>query len=151
MEGAIKKWGRADVLINNGKITSNPKIQSDGEGIFEIRLQQQRSYFVSEEYETSDLSIRGIYYCIKAEVTRTFSNNDGNSANVNISSCQGCMTQHSVNSYTLFNFGGDPYVDSMARMKTLTKSIVLELTDKGIRVPLLRSLRFITHTNKNRR
>ena len=60
------------------------------------------------------------------------------------------MTQQSVNSYTQFNFEGDPYADSMARMETLTKSIVLKLADKGIRVPLLRSFRFITHTNKNR-
>ena len=104
MEESIKKWDRADVLINNGKITSNPKIQSDGEGIFENRLQQQCSYVVPEEYETSDPLIRGIYYCIKASTTRTFPNNDDNSAIVNISSCQEFMTQQSVNSYTQFNF-----------------------------------------------
>ena len=38
MEEALKKWDRIDVLINNGKITNNPKIKSDGEGIFENKL-----------------------------------------------------------------------------------------------------------------
>jgi short-subunit dehydrogenase involved in D-alanine esterification of teichoic acids len=31
MEEAMKKWGRIDVLINNGKITNNPKITSKEE------------------------------------------------------------------------------------------------------------------------
>ncbi len=44
------------------------------------------------------------------------------------------MPQQSVDSYTEYNFGVDPYVDSMARIETLTKSIALELADKGIRV-----------------
>ena len=39
MEEAIKKWDRIDVLINSGKITNNPKIKSDGEGIFENKQQ----------------------------------------------------------------------------------------------------------------
>lgn len=44
------------------------------------------------------------------------------------------MSQQSVNSYREDNFGVDPYVDSMARIETLTKSIALQLADKGIRV-----------------
>jgi NAD(P)-dependent dehydrogenase (short-subunit alcohol dehydrogenase family) len=136
-EEAIKKWGRIDVLINNGKITNNPKITSDEEIIPENKLEQQyqqSSYFVPEEYQTSDPLIRGIYYCIKAAVTKMLSNKDGNAAIINISSCQGCMPQQSVDSFTEYNFGVDPYVDSMARIETLTKSIALELADKGIRV-----------------
>jgi NAD(P)-dependent dehydrogenase (short-subunit alcohol dehydrogenase family) len=136
-EEAIKKWGRIDVLINNGKITNNPKITSDEEIFPENKLEQQHqqsSYFVPEEYQTSDPLIRGIYYCIKAAVTKMLSNKDGNAAIINISSCQGCMPQQSVDSFTEYNFGVDPYVDSMARIETLTKSIALELADKGIRV-----------------
>jgi NAD(P)-dependent dehydrogenase (short-subunit alcohol dehydrogenase family) len=138
VEQAIKKWGRIDVLINNGKITNNPKITSDEEYIHENKiqqLQQPSSYSIPEEYQTSDPLIRGIYYCIKAAVTRKLSDdNNGNLAIINISSCQGCLTQETVNSFTEFNFGVDPYVDSMARIETLTKSIALELADKGIRV-----------------
>jgi NAD(P)-dependent dehydrogenase (short-subunit alcohol dehydrogenase family) len=171
MEEAIKKWGRIDVLINNGKITNNPKITSDEEIIPENKLQIQQQqqqqlspYFVPEEYQTSDPLIRGIYYCIKAAVTKmlsststttTTTNNDNNGdaadvtnntstttddttigscAIINISSCQGCMPQQSTDSFTEYNFGVDPYVDSMARIETLTKSIALELADKGIRV-----------------
>lgn len=39
-----------------------------------------------------------------------------------------------VNSYTERKFGADPYVDSIANIKTLTKTVALELADKGIRV-----------------
>ncbi len=137
MEEAIKKWGRIDILIINGKITNNPKIKCDDEVISENKQQQREqpsSYFVPEEYETSDPMIRGIYYCIKAAATRMLSNNDGNATIINISSCQGCLSQQSVNSYREDNFGVDPYVDSMARIETLTKSIALQLADKGIRV-----------------
>jgi NAD(P)-dependent dehydrogenase (short-subunit alcohol dehydrogenase family) len=137
MEEAIKKWNRIDVLINNGKITNNPKITSKEEIIHENKLQQQQqqsSYFVPEEYQTSDPLIRGIYYCIKAALTRMLPNNYDNASIINISSCQGCITQQSVDSFTEYNFGVDPYVDSMARIETLTKSIALELADKGIRV-----------------
>lgn len=137
IEEAIKKWGRIDVLINNGKITNNPKITSKDEIIPENKLQQQQqqsSYSVPEEYQTSDPMIRGMYYCIKAAVTRMLPNNYDNAAIINISSCQGCMTQQSVDSFTEYNFGVDPYTDSMARIETLTKSIALELADKGIRV-----------------
>jgi hypothetical protein len=61
MEEAIKKWNRIDVLINNGKITNNPKITSKGEIIHENKLQQQQqqsSYFVPEEFETPGPLIR---------------------------------------------------------------------------------------------
>lgn len=96
VEEAIKKWGRIDILINNAKITNNPKIKCDDEVISENKQQQREqpsSYFVPEEYETSDPMIRGIYYCIKAAVTRMLSNNDGNATIINISSCQGCLSQ----------------------------------------------------------
>ncbi|HSA75017.1 MAG TPA: SDR family NAD(P)-dependent oxidoreductase [Candidatus Nitrosocosmicus sp.] len=138
MEEAIKKWGRIDVLINNGKITNNPKITSDEEIIPENKLQQLQqisSYCIPEEYQTSDPLIRGLYYSIKAAVTTMMTNNNGdNLAIINISSCQGCITQRTANSFTEFNFGVEPYIDSMARIETLTKSIALELADKGIRV-----------------
>jgi len=138
IEETIKKWGRTDVLINNGKITNNPKITSDEECIPENKMQQLKqpsSYSIPEEYQTSDPLIRGIYYCIKAVVTKKLSDNiGGNLSIIHISSCQGCLTQETVNSFTEFNFGVDPYVDSMARVESLTKSIALELADKGIRV-----------------
>ena len=33
MEDAVKKWGRIDMLINNGTMTNNPKITGDEEFI----------------------------------------------------------------------------------------------------------------------
>ena len=56
---------------------------------------------------------------------------EGNSTIINISSSQGCMTQKTVDSFTECNFKVDALFDSMDRLETLTKSIALELADKG--------------------
>lgn len=136
MEEAMKKFGRIDVLINNGKITNDPKKTNEEEISPKNKLQQQQqpppSYFVPEEYETADPKIKGIYYCIKAAVNRMLNENECNHSIINISSCQGCMTQQLANSYTECKFGVDPYADSMASIETITKTIALELADKGM-------------------
>ena len=135
MEEAVKRFGGIDILINNGKITAGPTNVSDSSIITESSL-QQTPYSVIEEYEFVNPKTKGIYFCIKAAVKRML--NESNKKNgysiINISSCQGCMTQSAVNSYTERKFGVDPYVDSIANVETLTKSVALELADKGIRV-----------------
>lgn len=133
IEKAIEKFGRIDVLINNGKITNEPKEITETEVRSKSNLEQP-SYFVPEEYETTDPKIKGIYYCIKAAVKRMLDGDRNNCSIVNISSCQGCITERAANSYTECKFGIDPYVNSMAGIETITKTIALELADKGIRV-----------------
>ena len=135
MEEAVKRFGRIHILINNGKTTTGPINVSDSNIKTESKL-QQTPYSVMEEYEFVNPEIKGIYLCIKAAVKRMLNeNNKKNSYSIiNISSCQGCMTQSAVNSYTELKFGVDPYVDSIANIETLTKTIALELADKGIRV-----------------
>ncbi len=44
------------------------------------------------------------------------------------------MTHYAVNSYTERKFGVNAYIDFIANIKTLTKTVALELADKGIRV-----------------
>lgn len=133
MDEAIKKFGRIDVLINYEKISNDSKEIDDTEIKSEIDL-QQKAYFILEEYETIDSKKKGIYYSIRAAVKRMLAGNGKNYSIVNISSCQGCLTQKEVKTYTESKFGIDPYVDSMANIETLTKTIALELADKGIRV-----------------
>ncbi len=133
IDEAIKKFGRIDVLINYEKITKDEKKIDITEINSEIDLQKP-AYFILEEYENMDPKIKGIYYCIKAAVKRMLTGNGKNYSIVNISSCKACMTQKEVNTYTESKFGIDPYVDSMANIETLTKTIALELADKGIRV-----------------
>jgi 3-oxoacyl-[acyl-carrier protein] reductase len=135
MEEAIKRFGGVDTLINNGKITSGPVNVSDSTIRTETNL-QQTPYSVMEEYEFVNPKTKGIYFCVKAAVKRMLSENNikNGCSIINISSCQGCLTQSAVNSYTEHKFGVDPYVDSIANIETLTKTVALELADKGIRV-----------------
>jgi NAD(P)-dependent dehydrogenase (short-subunit alcohol dehydrogenase family) len=135
MEEAVKRFGGVDTLINNGKITSGPVNVSDSNIRTETNL-QQTPYSVMEEYEFVNPKAKGIYFCVKAAVKRMLSENNmkNGCSIINISSCQGCLTQSAVNSYTERKFGVDPYVDSIANIETLTKTVALELADKGIRV-----------------
>lgn len=137
MEEAVKRFGGIDILINNGKITAGQTNVSDSNN--SIRMEsslQQTPYSVMEEYEFVNPKTKGIYLSIKAAVKRMLSENNKKNGYsiINISSCQGCMTQSAVNSYTDRKFGVDPYVDSIANVETLTKSVALELAGKGIRV-----------------
>jgi NAD(P)-dependent dehydrogenase (short-subunit alcohol dehydrogenase family) len=135
MEEAVKRFGGIDILINNGKITSGPANVGDSSIRSETNL-QQTPYSVMEEYELANPKTKGIYFCVKAAVKRMLSENNKKNGYsiINISSCQGCLTQSAVNSYTERKFGVDPYVDSIANIETLTKTVALELADKGIRV-----------------
>ena len=133
LDNAMKGFGRVDVLINNGKITIEPKRINERETLAESNLETS-PYFVLEEFERVDHNIKGVYFCIKAAVKRMLIGNKTNCSIINISSCQGCMTQSASNSYTESRSGVDPYTDSMANIETITKSVALELADAGIRV-----------------
>jgi NAD(P)-dependent dehydrogenase (short-subunit alcohol dehydrogenase family) len=135
MDEALRKFGRIDVLINNGKITVEPnKINENDSNPKPKTNSKQPPYFVLEEFDLISPKIKGVYFSIKAAVTRMLYNNKNNSSIINISSCQGCMPLSAANLCTSYRSGVDPYVDSMANTETITKTIALELADKGIRV-----------------
>lgn len=135
MDEALRRFGRIDVLINNGKITVEPnKINENDDNPKPESNSDQPPYFVLEEFDHISLKIKGVYFSIKAAVKRMLNENRNNSSIINISSCQGCMTQSEANSCTESRSGVDPYVDSMANIETITKTIALELADQGIRV-----------------
>ena len=134
MDEAIKRFGSIDVLINNGKITVEPRKINENECKAEQNVEPISDYFVLEEFEFFSPRIKGVYLCIKSAAKRMLNENKKNCSIINISSCQGCMTQSIAESYTLSNSGIDPYADSMAHIETITKTIALELADLGIRV-----------------
>lgn len=134
MDEAIKRFGSIDVLINNGKITVEPRKINENECKAEQNVEPISDYFVLEEFEFFSPRIKGVYLCIKSAAKRMLNENKKNCSIINISSCQGCMTQSIAESYKLSNSGIDPYADSMAHIETITKTIALELADLGIRV-----------------
>lgn len=133
MEEALGRFGRIDVLINNGKIVIESNIINESDSKTERNLQPS-PYFVLEEFEFVSTRTKGIYLCIKAAVKRMLIGDKNNCSIINISSCQECIPQFVADSYTEFKSGIDPYVDSMANIETITKTIALELADTGIRV-----------------
>jgi NAD(P)-dependent dehydrogenase (short-subunit alcohol dehydrogenase family) len=135
MDEALLKFGRIDVLINNGKITVEPnKINENDDNPKPKINSKQPPYFVLEEFDLISPKIKGVYFSIKSAVKRMLNNNKNNSSIINISSCQGCMPLSAANLCTFSRSGIDPYIDSMANTETITKTIALELADKGIRV-----------------
>jgi NAD(P)-dependent dehydrogenase (short-subunit alcohol dehydrogenase family) len=134
MDEAVKRFGSIDVLINNGKITVEPRKINENECKAEQNVEPILDYFVLEEFEYFSPRIKGVYLCIKSAAKRMLNENKKNCSIINISSCQGCMPQSMTESYTLSNSGIDPYADSMAHIETITKTIALELADLGIRV-----------------
>lgn len=134
MDEAVKRFGSIDVLINNGKITVEPRKINENECKAEQNVEPILDYFVLEEFEYFSPRIKGVYLCIKSAAKRMLNENKKNCSIINISSCQGCMPQSMAESYTLSNSGIDPYADSMAHIETITKTIALELADLGIRV-----------------
>ena len=135
MDEALLKFGRIDVLINNGKITVEPNKINENDSNPKPKINsKQPPYFVLEEFDLISPKIKGVYLCIKAAVKRMLNNNKNNSSIINISSCQGCMPLSAANLCTFSRSGINPYIDSMANTEIITKTIALELADKGIRV-----------------
>ena len=134
MDEAVKRFGSINVLINNGKITVEPRKINENECKAEQNVEPTSDYFVLEEFEYYSPRIKGVYLCIKAAAKRMLNENKKNCSIINISSCQGCMPQSMAESYTFSKSGIDPYADSMANIETITKTIALELADVGIRV-----------------
>jgi NAD(P)-dependent dehydrogenase (short-subunit alcohol dehydrogenase family) len=133
LDNAMQQFGRVDVLINNGRISVEPK-KIYGEGSRPESNTQVSPYFVLEEFERINPKMKGVYFCIKAAVKRMMIGNRTNCSIINISSCQGCIAQSAATSYTESRSGVDPYTDSMASIETITKSVALELAGSGIRV-----------------
>jgi NAD(P)-dependent dehydrogenase (short-subunit alcohol dehydrogenase family) len=134
MDEAVKRFGSIDVLINNGKITVEPRKINENECKAEQSVEFTSDYFVLEEFEYFSPKIKGVYLCIKSAAKRMLNENKKNCSIINISSCQGCMPQSIAESYTFSKSGIDPYTDSIANIETITKTIALELADTGIRV-----------------
>nr|MDP8942243.1 SDR family oxidoreductase [Thermoproteota archaeon] len=130
--------------------TSNEIITSNATNSFN---EQISPYFTLEEYETADLYLKGIYLCIREAVKRMVvgvanekekdedeNNNTTNKRKksiysiINISSPYQSIPKPEAEEYTFSMSGVDPFISSRAGVKSLTKTIALQLAEKGIRV-----------------
>jgi glucose 1-dehydrogenase len=111
-------------------------------------------YFTLEEYEVADLYLKGVYLCIREVVKQMVigvpsktkkedgnddvDNNKGGKKSIysiiNISSPYQSIPKPEADEYTFSMSGVDPFTSSRAGVKSLTKTIALQLAEKGIRV-----------------
>jgi glucose 1-dehydrogenase len=113
IESAVKQFGRIDVLVNNAGIGGESK------KIYELTEKDWD--------EVIDVNLKGTFLCTREAVKNMMkdgSNNNSNYSIINISSVHE-QTPHPESA---------PYAASKGGMQMLTKTIALELAEKGIRV-----------------
>jgi glucose 1-dehydrogenase len=116
IENAVKQFGRIDVLVNNAGISGESK---------KLHELTQRDWD-----EVIDINLKGAFLCTREAVKNMMKN--------------GSNVQGKVNNYSIINISSvheqtpqpesAPYSASKGGMEMLTKTVALELADKGIRV-----------------
>jgi glucose 1-dehydrogenase len=156
IDETIKRFGRIDTLINIAAISD--KVNTKGtdqktSGASANSLQKQASpYFTLEEYEVADAYLKGVYYCIREAAKQmaitAYEDQDkknitseneattsgANYSIINISSASDSIPKAEADSYTFSMSGVDPFISSRVGMKSLTKTVALQLAENGIRV-----------------
>jgi glucose 1-dehydrogenase len=153
IEETIKEFGGIDVLINN---TPNPGIPVIGRTTSDYVEPQTTNYFTLEEYGISDRNLKGAYLCTRELVNHIINYKNNNNERekrkvinhdknindtknrtysiINISCPYESIPEDMINKGTISQSGIDPFTSSRSGIKTLTKTIALQLADKGIRV-----------------
>jgi glucose 1-dehydrogenase len=156
IDETIKRFGRIDTLINIAAISDKiytKRTDQTTSGTSANSLHKQASpYFTLEEYEVADAYLKGVYYCIREAAKQmainayedqykkssTSKNGDvtsgANYSIINISSTYDSIPKAEADSYTFSMSGVDPFISSRVGMKSLTKTVALQLAENGIRV-----------------
>jgi glucose 1-dehydrogenase len=128
IENAVKQFGRIDVLVNNAGI--------GGESMKIHELTEK------DWDEVIDVNLKGAFLCTREAVINMLkdgSNNNNNYSIINISSIHEQTPQPE----------SAPYAASKGGMQMLTKTVALELADKGIRVNGIAPGAIATDMNKD--
>ena len=114
IESAVKQFGRIDVLVNNAGIGGESK---------KINELTEKDWD-----EVIDVNLKGTFLCTREAVKNMIkdgnNNNNSNYSIINISSVHEQTPQPE----------SAPYAASKGGMQMLTKTIALELAEKGIRI-----------------
>jgi glucose 1-dehydrogenase len=118
IEGAVKQFGRIDVLINNAGIGGESK---------KIHELTEKDWD-----EVIDVNLKGAFLCTREAIKNMMKNGSNGQGKVN------------NNNYSIINISSvheqaphpqsAQYAASKGGMEMLTKTVALELADKGIRV-----------------
>jgi glucose 1-dehydrogenase len=142
MDHAMTRFGKIDVLVNNASIAKRKaarKANEIPETAQHSYYEQVSPYFTVEEYEFSDASTRGAYLCIKEAVAQMSKYSPQGtqgqiSSIINVASPFESLSALETQAYTYSMSGVDPFTTSRAGVKSLTKTIALQLAEKRIRV-----------------
>ena len=131
IEGAVKQFGRIDVLINNAGIGGESK----------------KIHELTEKYwdEVIDVNLKGAFLCTREAIKNMMKNESVRQGRVN-------------NNYSIINISSvheqtphpqsAQYAASKGGMEMLTKTVALEVADKGIRVNGIAPGSIVTDMNK---
>ena len=130
LDEAINRFGRVDVLVNNAGIGGSTKKISE----------------LSENdwNEVIDVNLKGAFLCTREALKHMLKNSVGNNkSNTNFSIINISSVHESIPSESA------PYAASKGGMAMLTKTVALEVADKGIRVNGIAPGAIATDMNKD--
>jgi glucose 1-dehydrogenase len=156
IEETMKRFGRIDTLINTAAISEKYTKRTNQTSSTDTQtnsLHKQASpYFTLEEYEVADRYLKGAYYCIreaakqmaitayedldKKDITTKSGivTTGADYCIINISSPYESIPKIEADAYTFSMSGVDPFISSRVGIKSLTKTVALQLAENGIRV-----------------
>jgi glucose 1-dehydrogenase len=139
IEEAIKRFGRLDVLVNNAGISGTSKKISE---------------LTTDDWEkVIDINLKGAFICTRDALKHMLQNNSKNSQSYSD------IKNNDNGNYSIINISSvhesipqsesTPYAASKGGMMMLTKTVALEVADKGIRVNGIAPGAIATDMNKD--
>lgn len=125
VQAAVETFGRLDVIYSNAGITINP---IPGQG-----LKQFVDATPEDMKRVEDVNINGVFYGAQSAI-RQFQKQGGGGAIVNTASVAG-----------MIGYGGVVYGSSKGAVVNFTRSLAIEVADKGIRVNSVCPAGMLTH------
>lgn len=166
IEETFNKFGHIDVLINNYTIPGTPVMGKTTSNY--VETETTTDYYTLEEYGISDRNLKGVYNCIREFVQYLINNNRfrdynkeinnekiANNKNknmyliINISCPYGSIPDQMISQGIDSQSGIDPFTSYRSGIKTITKTVALQLADKGIRVNAIAPGIISTNINEN--